>query len=156
MTSHYNPIEPEHLFVEERSKADEILRQQNRSAPRPFPEERLSQYEKRLTDEVRKIAPSFKDVNLYEASGTAFNFLKSQVYEDAQREALRPTQIPDGELREVKRYDQSGRVSYEYFGKPSTWMNQFSNGRKFLRGIGTETDRTYSPVNVRSISGLKD
>jgi hypothetical protein len=56
--------------------------------------------------------------------------------------------IPEGELREVKRYDQSGRVSLEFYGKPSVWLNQFSQGKKRLVGIRTETQRGYFPSNL--------
>jgi hypothetical protein len=74
--------------------------------------------------------------------------IEKQTFEAARREAERPTQIPDGTLREVKRYDQSGRVSYEFFGKVGTWLNDFHPGSKKVIGIRQQTERGYRPSNV--------
>jgi hypothetical protein len=56
--------------------------------------------------------------------------------------------IPEGELREVKRVDPSGRVSSEWYGKASVWLNDFHPGRKRLAGIKTQTERGYFPSNL--------
>jgi hypothetical protein len=58
-----------------------------------------------------------------------------QIYNAAQQEAHRPTQIPDGELRQITRRDASGRVSYEFFGSPSAWMNDFAAPKQFVKSI---------------------
>jgi hypothetical protein len=76
-----------------------------------------------------------------------FNFIEKQIFEAARHEARHPTRIPDGELREVKTSDVSGRQISEFFGKPSSWMSTFSTGaaNKKLIGIRTETQRGYHP-----------
>jgi hypothetical protein len=77
-----------------------------------------------------------RGIKIDDARGTAFDLLEKQIFEDARQEAIRPTNIPDGELREVRRYDETGRPFYEFHGKPSSWMSQFMNGtRKRLVGI---------------------
>ena len=43
--------------------------------------------------------------------------------------------IPDGELREIKKFDQAGRPYSEYFGSPSAWMKDFSGEKKFVKSI---------------------
>jgi hypothetical protein len=108
----------------------------------------LDQYERRLTYEVQKVAPNFKDINLYEAKGDAYKLLKQQAYADAHQEARHPTQIQEGTLREVVSYDQAGRPSYSYFGSPSVWMSAFTAPRKRLVGISTQTERGYRPGNL--------
>jgi hypothetical protein len=129
------PLPDERLYVEEQAAAHETLRSFNRQAPPPLQGEQLDQYERRLTYEVQKCAPNFKVLNLHEAKGDAFKLLKKQVYADAQQEARRPTQIPEGTLREVTRYDAAGRPSYTYYGSPSAWLSDFATPRKRLAGI---------------------
>jgi len=126
MAQHYTPpIEDEKLFVDLRTEAQPVLRPFHRDAPPPLQNERLGQYDRRLTYEVQKYAPNYKEFDLYEAKGDAYKLLKKQIYEDAMREARAPTNIPEGELREVTRFDQSGRPYSLFFGKCSAWMNQF-------------------------------
>ena len=79
-----------------------------------------------------------QNVNLHEVRGSAFDLLKKQVYEDAMREAKHPTRIPDGQLREVRKLDESGRPIIEFCGKAGSWMQNFSTGTtKRLTGICT-------------------
>lgn len=149
-------IQKEHEIQETRARYDEALQPFNRSAPRPFPEEMNDQYRRRVLPILQNYAPGMQEVKAYDAHDTAFDLIEKQTFEAAQREAQRPTQIPEGELREVKRYDQAGRVSYEFYGKPSAWMDDFKVGaRKKLVGIRTENERGYSPENVSGIAGLK-
>lgn len=139
------PREDEKLFVDEQARAHEVLRTFQRDAPPPLQNERLDQYERRLTYEVQKYAPNYKDINLYQAEGDAYRLLKKQVYADAQQEARHPTNIPDGELREVVSYDQAGRPSYSYFGKPRVWMSEFAFPAKKLIGIQGDGARFSKP-----------
>jgi hypothetical protein len=136
MTPHWTkPLPEERHYVEEQATAHATLSPFKRAAPPPLQGEQLDQYERRLTYEVQKVAPNFKDINLYDAKGDAFKLLKKQVYDDAKQEARRPTQIPEGTLREVVSYDQAGRPSYTYFGSPKSWMNDFAPEKKFVKSI---------------------
>jgi hypothetical protein len=95
-------------------------------------------------------------VKVDEARGTVFDLLEKQISEDANREAQRPTMIPDGELREVRRVDHVGRPSYEFYGKPSAWLSMFADDkRKMLTGIRTETERGVTNPSVSGIAGLR-
>jgi hypothetical protein len=105
------PLPEERFYVELQARAEDVLRPFNRHAPPPLQREQLDQYDRRTTYEVQKVAPNFKDVNLYDAKGDAYKVLKEQVFADALQEARRPTQIPEGTLREVVSYDQAGRPS---------------------------------------------
>ena len=64
------------------------------------------------------------------------------------REAFHPTDVPDGELREAKGFDQAGRPFFEFFGKPSSWMSQFAGDRRRLAGIRTATATGFNPTNL--------
>jgi hypothetical protein len=128
--------------------ADELLKPFNKFAPRYMEGETFDGYRKRLASRVQQHAPSMQNINLRESIGTAFDLIERQIFDEARREALRPTTIPDGEMRELKKYDATGRPFLEFHGHPSNWMDQFSNGAKRkLVGIRTETQRGYIPSN---------
>jgi hypothetical protein len=115
-------VEKERQIQETRAKYEEALQPFNRTAPRPFPEETHEEYRRRALP----------------------------IFEAARREADKPTMIPEGELREIKRFDQSGRVSLEFHGKPSVWLSQVAPDRRRLMGIRTETERGYHLSNISS------
>ena len=138
-----------------RAKYGEVLDQFDVPTPRPFPDEMNEEYRRRALPILQKHAPNFQNVRVDDARGSAFDLLEKQIYEDASREAQRPTQVPAGQLKEMRRVDQAGRPYYEYFGKPSVWLSTFSTGRKMLTGIKTETERGFANPNVSSIAGLK-
>jgi hypothetical protein len=127
-------------------KADETLRMFNQSAPRDMDGETVASYRKRLATRIQQHAPSMKDINLRDATGSAFDLLERQIYDEARREAVRPSTIPDGEMRELKKCDYTGRPFSEFHGSPKSWLGDFSNGAKRrLVGIKTETQRGYIP-----------
>jgi hypothetical protein len=100
-------------------KADETLRMFNQSAPRDMEGETVTSYRNRLATRVQQHAPSMKDINLRDATGSAFDLLERQIYDEARREAVRPTTIPDGEMRELRKFDATGRPSIEWHGSPT-------------------------------------
>jgi hypothetical protein len=144
----YPFVEKETQIQETRAKYQEALQPFNRPVPQPFPEERTDEYRRRVLPILQNYAPGMQEVKVHDARGSAFDMIERQTFEAARREAERPTMIPEGELREVKRFDQSGRVSYEFYGRPSVWLNDFSQGKKRLVGIRTETQRGYYPSNL--------
>ena len=141
-------IQKEQEIQDTRSKYDEALQPFNRSAPRPFTEERSDEYRRRVLPILQNYAPGMQDVKVNDAHGTAFDLIEKQTFEAAARESRYPTQVPEGKLKEIQRYDQAGRVSYEFYGKPSVWMSQFSSGKKLVVGVRTQTERGYHPSNI--------
>jgi hypothetical protein len=105
-------------------------------APPPMERESQTAYRRRLAESLQQHAPQCKDFNIRHSTGTAFDVLEKQIKADVQREAAHPTTVPDGTLREVTKYDQSGRPFYEYYGSPKAWMENFAPpSRKKLAGI---------------------
>ena len=47
-----------------------------------------------------------------------FKYVEQQIFKAAEQEARSPTNVPDGQLKEVRRLDQSGRPFYEFHGRP--------------------------------------
>jgi hypothetical protein len=126
----------------------EALQPFNRPVPQPFPEKTRDEYRRRALPILQNYAPGMQDVKFTMLVVPPFDMIERQTFEAAAREAQRPTQVPEGELREIKRFDQSGRVSLEFYGKPSVWMSQFAPDRRRLVGIRTETERGYRPFNL--------
>lgn len=126
--------------------ADDLLKPFNQFAPRYMEGETVDGYRKRLASRVQQHAPSMQNINLRESIGTAFNLIEKQIFDEARREAVRPTRIPDGEMRELTKYDATGRPFIEFHGSPKAWLGDFANGAKRrLVGIRTETQRGYIP-----------
>ena len=78
-----------------------------------------------------------------------FKYVEQQIFKAAEQEALHPTNIPEGELREVKKLDQSGRPIIEFHGRPGVWMSNFMPPTvKRVKNIRTENERGYVPGNM--------
>jgi hypothetical protein len=130
------PLPEERFYADLQVEAHQVLsRFPGRQAPPPLPGEQLDTYDRRLTYEMQKVAPNYKDLNLYEARGDTYKLMKEQIKADALKEAHHPTQIPEGELREVVTHDQSGRPMYSYYGSPRAWMDHFAPPKKMVVGI---------------------
>jgi hypothetical protein len=113
--------------------ADDVFKPHNKSAPRYMEGETTESYRQRLATRLQQHAPSLKDINVRDTRGSAFDLVEKQIYDEARREAVRPTTIPDGEMRELKKYDATGRPFLEFHGQPKC--------------VRTETQRGYIPNN---------
>ena len=118
-------------------------------APAYIEGEKLDQQRKRIMEKARPfVSDELQQIKRDDIYGSGLNHIEKQYMESAAAEAVRPTKVPDGELKQVTRYDKSGRPFYEFFGRPSTWLNQFSPTRKKLVGIRTQTEHGFKPSNV--------
>lgn len=111
--------------------------------------EHLDHQRKRIMEKARPyVSEELQQIRRDDVFGTGLNHLEKQFMASAAAEATRPTKVPDGELKEVKKYDQSGRASSEFYGSPKVWMSTFSSGRKQVVGIRVANERGYRPSNV--------
>jgi hypothetical protein len=67
--------------------------------------------------------------------GVSVSRLAQRYFESAAQEAVRPTNIPEGTLKQITKYDATGRPFYEFAGSPRVWLDQFSAPKKYLAGI---------------------
>jgi hypothetical protein len=142
-------IQKETQTQETRAKLQEYLDPFNRATPRPFPDEDATSYENRALPSLQQcLNGELKDVKIHQVHGKARDVLVDQIYNAAAREARNPTNIPEGELREVKTADATGRVSSEFYGDVKAWLNDFHSGKRRLVGIRTETERGFVPSNI--------
>ena len=118
----------------------------NRPAPTPFPDEKANEYRQRVLPVLQSAVPGFEDLKIDAyLREPNFKYIEQRIFEAAEKEARNPTRIPEGELREVRKLDQSGRPFYEFHGRPSAWMDSFSTGanNRKVAGIRTETQRGF-------------
>jgi hypothetical protein len=133
------PYKDETELVKIYEHADPYYRTHNRTPPRYMEGETSASYRKRLATGLQQHTPTMKDINLRESVGTAFNLIEKQIYDEARREAERPSNIPAGEMRELRKFDATGRPFYEFHGHPSAWLDDFSHGTK-KRVVGIKQD----------------
>lgn len=141
-------VEREQRLWEAKAKLDAALAPFNQAAPRSFTDENSELYRRRTLPLVQLRAPGFENVKVDDARGSAFEHIERQIFDAAAKEAQRPTQIPDGELRQVTRHDQAGRPFYEFYGRPSAWLRDFAGDRRRLAGIRTDSQHGYNPGNL--------
>ena len=137
-----------------RETLQEHLEPYGQPTPRAFADEDVQDFKRRTVPLLQARAPGWQNKKI-DAGGETFDLIVNQVLNASKAEIQRPTIVPEGELKEVKRHDQAGRAYFEYYGKPSVWLSQFSTGRKMLMGIRTETERGFTNPNVSSIAGLR-
>src|ERR1700722_19294628 len=136
MANYYSGLVDEDAINATQADYDPYFRMHRPSgAPPPLERESETAYRRRLAESLQQHAPNCQDFNVRHSTGTAFDVLEKQIKADAQREAARPTNIPEGTLRQVTKYDQSGRPFYEFFGSPSSWLKDFTGEKKRLVGI---------------------
>ena len=115
---------------------DKVFRPRGARAPEFLDKEPIDHYKKRLmTKAAPFVAADLQEVKTDHLYGSALEHYEKRYFKSAAAEADRPTNIPEGTLKEVTKYDQAGRPYHEYFGSPSAWMNDFSGDKKYLKSI---------------------
>jgi hypothetical protein len=116
--------------------AQTALKPLNIPTPAYIEGEKLDQQRKRIMNKVRPfVSDALQQVKTDDVFGSALDHYEKQFMESAAAEAVRPTKVPDGELREVVSHDQAGRPMYSYFGSPRAWMDDFASPKKQLVGV---------------------
>jgi hypothetical protein len=81
------------------------------------------------------VSADLQKVETKDLYGSTLEHFEQRYLESARAEAQRPTNIPEGELRQVTKLDQAGRPFYEFHGSPSAWLKDFTCPKKRLTGI---------------------
>lgn len=125
------------------ARADSVYSAFGKQAPRALNGEDLLAYRKRLAAGVKKHSRTWKDVDFSRFDSAAFDVTESQIYADAMEEARHPTDLGDGELREVTKQTRAGQTITEFFGSsPSAWMDSFCTPRLKSRLISRPAMQT--------------
>jgi hypothetical protein len=126
----HSQTERETLNDETRRKWDEaVFGPSGRPTPRYLDTDNNDHFRKRLMDAARPlVSPDLQNVKVDDLYGSALDHFEQQYLKSARAEAQRPSNIPEGELRQVTKYDATGRQYYEFYGSPKAWMNDFNGG----------------------------
>jgi len=127
-------------FADVQARADDVMRSFDlaRGAPPFLHGETIGAYRRRLARGLQPHCEKWKSVDL---SGPAFADdqvfapVEADIYEAARKAANDSTGVPAGQLRMRSRKLPSGHTVNEFFGDPSSWMDQFSGPvRQFAEG----------------------
>jgi hypothetical protein len=121
-------------FAEAQAKADAVFNGFGKRAPRPLEGESLLDYRRRLASHLKPHSTQWKGVKFSLLPEAAFSIAETQVYADATNAASTPTDLADGELREVTRRDPRTNITTTvFYGRES-----------FVKGLGRPPRRVAS------------
>jgi hypothetical protein len=126
------PLADEQRKIEEIERWDHAaLRPHRIPTPSCFDHESFEGLQKRLINKVRAyVSEDLQKIRTDDIFGSGLEHVAQQFLASAAQEAVRPSKVPDGELRQVTRYDATGRPFYEFFGSPSSWLKDFAGDKK--------------------------
>lgn len=123
------------------AKADKVYQAFGDAAPRPLQGEDLLAYRRRLANGLKSHSSVWSKVNISGFDTEALGVAEAQIYSDAMTAAHNPTDVPDGQLREIRSTDETGRRMLTFVGKPSAWLGSFSANRRYMTSINTNVGR---------------
>ncbi len=107
-------------FADVQAKADTVFAGFGKRASRPLEGESLLRYRKRLATELKPYSQRWQKVKFSQLPDEAFSVAEEMVYADAMEAAANPTDLGDGELREVSRTDpRTNQRTIVFYGKDS-------------------------------------
>lgn len=113
-----------------------VFRPHNVPTPRYLESENLDQYRKRLMEKARPfVSADLQRVRTDDIFGSGLDDYERRFMQSATAEAIRPTNVPAGELKMITRHDQAGRPFYEFYGSPRAWLDEFTYPGKRVVGI---------------------
>jgi hypothetical protein len=135
------PDSDERRKLEKIEQFDQTIFRPNRvPTPSYIVGESFDPLRKRLLSKARQFVDAeLQKVSTDSAFGTALDHIERQYLESAAAELRRPTQIPEGELREIKREDATGRQFSDFYGSPRAWMDMFGAPKRRLAAIYAPT-----------------
>lgn len=113
-------------MADAQTKCDALANAFGDHAPTPMRHETSLNYRRRAAKKYQAHSVLWKDEDLRALPPSVFTIAEQAIYADAMTAARNPRSAPDGELREVKRRDSTGRMISEFFGSPRAWMDEFS------------------------------
>ncbi len=99
------------MMAEIQAKYDKVFSLRNDSCPRALPGERGIDYRRRILGQLKRLSPTFKDVDLATVPDKLLAPIEQTIYNDAQTCLADPKNwvSPDGDLHEVVTTDATGR-----------------------------------------------
>jgi hypothetical protein len=120
---------------EVQSRADYACSAWGRAVERPFNNEPVDSYRRRTARYHQEHSPAWKAVDLKTLSGKGLAVAADQIFSDsAAASSSNDSFVGADQLRMVRKVNpDTGHVSREYYGNPSSWMSQFMMPRMRAR-----------------------
>jgi hypothetical protein len=125
-------MDTEERKTQAQAAADEVYALHGRRAPQPEYGERFDNYDARLMRPLQKHSPTFGTVDYGSLPESARKPIREHIFNEARHAADHPV-VPEGELKEIRRADSSGRVISTFHGSPSAWLGQFKLDKQIAR-----------------------
>jgi 8-oxo-dGTP pyrophosphatase MutT (NUDIX family) len=125
--------EEEEAAADAQSRCDSVAQVFGRRAPRMLAGETLLAYRKRMAKDYKSHSPSWKDVDISTLPEGAFVNIEKIIYADAMSAGLNPSSAPTGQLRPIRRTDETGRVITTYVGYVDAWLGEFKQEKMRAR-----------------------
>lgn len=130
-------------MADAQNKADSVAHALGmaKHATHPMLGEKPTAYRLRMARKLQVHSPAYKEVNLQaiaSADTKAFALAEAAIFADAAKVASRPTEVSAGQLRQVKRRDESGREITEFVGDTMACWGQFVAPSRKASGFNKE------------------
>jgi hypothetical protein len=127
--SQRRPVTPadEKAMIEMQARADAVYEELGRRAPPPLPGEQPIEFRRRLLEPLKKYS-EWSNTPLDSLSPDVLDRVEPDIFAAARADAASPTDMADGEIREiVKKDDRTGHVVTTFRGPPSShFVRQFT------------------------------
>jgi hypothetical protein len=107
------------------SRADSVYQMFGDSAPKFMDGEEPLDYQRRLIKKMQPKSAEWKDIDLSRADSAMLDLAEKKIFADAILAAQFPTDLAEGQLRMVRKPDETGRQITTWYGEPRSWMQEF-------------------------------
>lgn len=131
----------EAAYSDAQARADEVYSAFGKRAPKAQLGESLAGYRKRLITGLKQHSPEWKDVKLSDVPSTMIDMAERRVYADALVAAQNPTDLGEGEMRQVVKVDpMTGMRRIMFYGKES-FIKDFSRPGRRVAAFNVRNNR---------------
>lgn len=120
------------------AKADSVYSAFGSRAPRSLRGESLSAYRTRLLNGLKKHSAEWSNVNIAKLDSAVLDIAEAKIYADSMEAAMRPVDLPAGQLREIIKADATGRRISEFVGSPADCWDSFKGVVQISKGLNTQ------------------
>lgn len=107
------------------TRADNVLRMHNTSAPPPVLGETPERYRQRLLSHIGRYTSAYRGTRFDSVQGAVLDTVEDAVYTDARATARDPSTVPPGQLRAVEEQDAYGRTITRYVGDIGAFLSPY-------------------------------
>ena len=129
------PEEDQAKYTETQTKADSVLQLFGKQAGRPLRGETVTGYRKRMLKPLQAHSPKWGAVDLGMLTKQVLDIAEAEIYADAQKAGLKPTDVPRGKFREIARVDPHTGQRVITFHGSNTIFSQMGRKPRYVTRI---------------------